>query len=213
MGEQPRVPLEFSEKPVTNVRTISMGEIMKQHRMHYILHLSIGDMVFRHIGRLERDEVSRALADEHPEYETLRAEFSQLYELSGGDSDGLGPDEMQRLRELDRILLPFSHRYSLPCIVSPQVSSVEELDALLSMLPPHESNAVLGLLEQLNAPRDVMLSPDGVLLIQELKLPLPADLTIETITAEQAHAFMMGAAEVGKQAQAAIKGALGGRNG
>jgi hypothetical protein len=212
MTDSGRPPLEFSEKPVTNVKTISMGEVLKQHRMHYVLHLSIGDMVFKHIGRLKRDEVSDALSSKYPEYDSLRAEFSQLYELSGGDSDGLGPAELQRLRELDRQLRPYSHCYSLPCIVSPTIETVEELDALLSLLPAQESNAVLELLAALNSPRDVALSPDGVLLIQELKLPLPADLTIETITAEQAQAFMAGAAEVGKQAQAALKGALN-RNG
>lgn len=207
VGENiPQIPFEISEKPVTNIQEVPLREILMQHRRRYVLRLSVGAMVFRHIGRLERDEVHQRLVDEHPEYSDLREEFGQLYERS--QHGGMGPEDMQRFRELDRALLPYSYRYSLPCIVSPEITTIEELDALLSMMKPHEADAVLELLATLNSPRDVTLSPDGVLLVQELKLSLPADLTIETVTAEQAQAFISGASELGKMAMSQMRGAI-----
>ena len=201
-----RPPIEISEKPISDVREVPLREIVLQHRMRYRLRLSVGDMVFRHIGRLERDSVYARLCAEHPEYEDLRVEFIELGQKAA--MEGLGAQDLKRYRALDRQLFPFSLEYSLACIVTPEILTVEELDALLTTMKPREADAVLELLAQLNGPRDIMLSPEGILLIQELKVPLPADLTLETLTAEQAHAMLAGSAEMGKQAMGAIKEAI-----
>jgi len=207
MVEVPRPPIEICDKAPTDLRQVPLREIILQHRTRYRVRTTLGDMIFKHIGRLEKDQIYSALASMCPEYEPMRLEFSELFEKSRYEN-GLTGEEMKRMHELDKLLEPFTYEYCLPCIVYPKFASVEELEAFLTMLPKAESDVALDMLGRMQTDSGVALSPEGVLLIQELKIPLPADLTIETITAEQAQAFIEGAKELGEQAMAVIKGAM-----
>lgn len=149
----------------------------------------------RHITYMDTEQTVLEIADAIPEYLKLVREGEMLRDISKFDK-GLDAMQMARLIEIGQVLEPFAKRFALRCFVDPILNTVEELDALLSVLNSDERDAILALMSKLSSSSDGKADLNVVMALKEMGITLPHDLTIESITSEQAAAFVSNATEM-----------------
>jgi hypothetical protein len=175
--------------PLDGIRRVPLSEILRQHRVRYLLHTSIGDIVMRHITYLDTEETVFAIGEAVNGYLELVKEYDMLMDISKFDA-GLNETQMARLIEIDNLLEPYAKLFCLKCFVEPTLVTVEELDAILSNVKTEERDVVLKLMGALSNSSGGEANVDVAVILQSIGVGLPEDLTIETITAEQASAFV-----------------------
>lgn len=186
---------KLNQTPECGIRRVPLADLLKQHRTRYLVHTSVGDVIMRHITYMDTEQTVLEIADAIPEYLKLVREGEMLRDISKFDK-GLDAMQMARLIEIGQVLEPFAKRFALRCFVDPILNTVEELDALLSVLNSDERDAILALMSKLSSSSDGKADLNVVMALKEMGITLPHDLTIESITSEQAAAFVSNATEM-----------------
>lgn len=175
--------------PLDGIRRVPLSEILRQHRVRYLLHTSIGDIVMRHITYLDTEETVFAIGERIKGYLELVKEYEMLMDISKFET-GLNETQMSRLIYIGKQLEPYAKLFCLKTFEEPMLSSVEELDAILSSVKTDERDVILKLMGILSNSSGGEANVEVAVLLQNLGVGLPKDLTIETITSEQASAFV-----------------------
>lgn len=170
---------------VQDPRPVPLADILRQHRVRYLLRTSAGDITLRFIGPLDKDRSTAIIADRDPEYLPRLQRFNDLAAIAraSGPNFTAGAE----LGELWRYLEPYVLEMMLPAFVSPAVGSVEELKSLAEELGQAQWDRLKALLLELS--RDAPKGQVDKILLQlapKFGIQLVGDLTIDNMTCQQA---------------------------
>jgi hypothetical protein len=119
-------------------------DILKQHRKRFVLHTARGDVVVKYLSYRSRQAIDTIRYSKWPELYDLESEFRELAPLAElADADD---DIRKRTGELVCLIRPTLDIYSLACIMTPELESVEDLDTMMGMLTPDEAYALQSIL-------------------------------------------------------------------
>jgi len=165
-------------------RRVPLQDIIAQHRERYVLKARIGDIVLKRLTYLDLEAVSIHLMQSVDGYMgaiTDAAEFSEKLKYGS-----LSPPDEERYHALAAFLQPHLRAYFLRCFVEPILTTAEDFDAILGALTPSESAILLNALSVLTSAEPGEVDVNGLLLAAESNIPVSRDMTLETITAQQA---------------------------
>jgi len=184
--------IEFEGETPDEVKNnlVSAKEIFTEQRRRYAVKTSRGFVVLKKISMFDRDSLTIELTRD-AQYMALLEEYKPLGEKMRAGVD-LEAHEMSRLIELGEKMATKSKGFMIAAIAEPDwIKTLDDLDAFLSSLPDVEANALYAALTELSKPNpDRRLSSSVVALMKRFSIPLPPDLTIENMTAEQADLLM-----------------------
>jgi len=169
---------------------VSAKEVFTEQRRRYAVQTTKGYVVLKKITMFDRDALTIELTRD-ADYMAMLEEYKPLGEMIKAGIELEGP-QMKRLIELGERMAGKSKKFMLAAIVEPSwIKTLDDLDAFLSALPEAEANAIYAVLTELSKPNpDRRLSSSVVALMKRFNIPLPVDLNMENMTAEQADVLM-----------------------
>ena len=189
--------------PMPEVNEVPLEDLVRQHRVRYIVHTAEGDIVLRFIGALKMRSVELNLMAADPEYNTKRR---QLLEMTSMLKQCPGAPDLraEQLRLASQLEGTF-YEYFAACFVRPKATA-EQVQALASALLPEEWRMLRVLLIQLIAARPSGTVASAMLtLCAKYGVTIADDLTLENMTAQQLAVLDQAAGDEGKAIMEAVK--------
>ena len=183
-----------SAVPVSDFKPIAMDEISEQHRTKWLFRSSVGDVILKKLGQMDRDRISVDFFEQRPELIPILKEADYLNRLMERGIP-LNPEHMKKLEDCGRNLRVQQRLFSMACFVlpdgddkwKPAFETLEDYDAFLTALNEEEVNRLYTFLTELTSIRPASASCDALLLVaKEFGIPIAKDLTMGNMTAEQA---------------------------
>ena len=172
-------------------KKIKLSELMTQHKQRFRFQTKAGWITLKHIGKLDHQEIFMRLCEDVPGYEeaaNLHQQFRELAKHPGG----VPPDKIAERDRVRAICAAHNHEFYIPCIIEPEITSLDELKALVDGLDKTEWDALQQMLLTLVAPlpaREQNLLILG--LCREYRFPLAPDLFLNNLTLQQADAMIL----------------------
>jgi hypothetical protein len=186
----PTPPLDFveyeSRPPFADFKAVCMDEYIKSYKKRWAFRTSIGDVVLKKLGQLDRDRISVEFFENKPELIEILKEAQTLRDFQ---RRGIPLDEnhLTKLESCGKQLRNQQRLFSMACFVEPKFADLEEYDAFLTALNAEEVDKLYTLLSELTSVRSATASCEILLTIaKEYGIPISKDLTLENMTAEQA---------------------------
>jgi hypothetical protein len=191
-----------------------MEEILTQHRKTYTFETSKGKIELKHLGFVQHQRIFREICQECPDYEKAQAGlvefrewFDELKKMKPEDRAEAKLSETQQAR-LDwamNITSKYLERYYPPCFVKPVIHTMEELDAMLTMLDPLEAHMIYDALIAMAAPRNVDETMKAIArILTDSGIKLPPEIDISNMTIQQGQLINLGKQEELEAAQRLI---------
>ncbi len=192
---QPDPIMEFDiddlAKVQENLRRVPMGEVRMQHRKRYLVRTSAYDIILKRILEDDIERIIFGTLNDMPEYLELSKRYIHLKKMAAGL--GLTSNEMEELNALEEKMLPVGRQLEMACFVDPKLESEEDYDALRNALSFADRQELGKVLEDLTNPSVGAAVSKGLAVAHKYGIPLPEDLTLENMTAQQADALMKSA--------------------
>lgn len=172
------------EVPENHVRKrVPLADLAAQHRKRYLFRSSIGDIILKKLGRLELEMRIIEMGERFDEYARLMSEGEPYWrEYQAGRCDA---ETLAKINEIGMKVRPYTWELTFPIFVEPKITSMEELDALLSAMTAKEQGELLELVTRLARVREEPIDGGVLTVAQEFRIPLASDLTVENMTNEQ----------------------------
>ncbi len=174
-----------------NFRRVPMGEIRVQHRKLYRVQLSTYDIILKRILEDDIERIIFGALNEMPEYFELSKRYVHLEKMAAGL--GLTSAEMEELDVLRDKMVPIGQQFEMACFVDPELKTKEDYDALRNALGFADRQELAKVLGDLTNPSVGAAVSKGLAVAHLYGIPLPEDLTLENMTAQQADALIKAA--------------------
>ena len=145
-------PSSFSNCVVrTEVRATPIEDVLRQHNKRLVIHTTDhGDIVLKFLPRRLKDGIDALRILRYPEYPKLEEELELIRpSILSGEA---GQDVIDNFWILFHQLRPSLDLYFLGCIEFPFITTMEELDKLMSSLHENERDVMREALRMLSAP-------------------------------------------------------------
>ena len=186
----PMPPLDLVEyegrPPFADFKPVSMDEYIKSYKKRWAFRTSIGDVVLKKLGQLDRDRIAIEFFENKPELIEVLKEANTIrdFQRRGVPLDAA---HLEKMENCGRLLRDQQRLFSMACFAEPIFKDLEEYDAFLTALNSEEVEKLYALLGELTSVRSATASCEILLTIaKEYGIPISKDLTLENMTAEQA---------------------------
>lgn len=203
--------LEFDDGQVPDhvIKTrIPMKKWVTAHRWRGVMETSVGNLVLKKLSDADQEEVTLTNSIEEPQFFSWHYRIKELT-VKGKTPEGLSGPETEELIELGRSIQPYMYRYIIRCFDLTRCDgpgSVEEFQILLAKLGFDEREELMNVILNVCMPStDVSVDGGKLALAKEFQIPMPSDLTLENITADQMNALGAVAQEYQERWNAEIK--------
>ena len=186
----PTPPLDLVEfegrPPFADFKPVSMDDYIKSFRKRWCFRTSIGDVILKKLGQLDRDRILVEFYDAHPELVEVLKEVDRLREFHRRGIP-LDAEHQMKMESCAKQISAQARLFSMACFEIPKFEDLEEYDAFLTALDSDEVTKLYILLSELTSARSATASCEVLLTIaKEYGIPISKDLTLENMTAEQA---------------------------
>jgi len=122
-------------------KTISVFEILKQHKVRYIWHTeNAGDIVLKHMHLSTRRKIDMMIYSLYPGYIEADKRLKDIgNEININDMDNLPKDLQDEITELAQKVFWPRHLYLLGIISTPMIGCLDDIEALYDLLTPEEA--------------------------------------------------------------------------
>jgi hypothetical protein len=179
-------------------KRVPFGELSKRFAKRWYVDMSVGRVIFRRLGQLDRDRIYVDYSVSHPEFADMvqDAEILREFQATGVPLD---KPHLEKLAGLNRAMIPIQKLQAATCIVDfdeggnerPAFASMTDYDAFLSALLPEEVDALYAILRDMTSTAPITEDSHTILaLAKEYNIPLADGLTAENMSAEIADALV-----------------------
>lgn len=229
----PTPPLDLVEysgpTPPPNYQGVSISEYALQANKKWLFHTSIGDVILKKVGQLDRDRINAEFFEQRPELIPILQQAVQLQEFAERGVP-LNEEHMKKLEDCGRQLQTQQRLLSMACFVvplprkagerrkekplfeddpidqDPSFTALEKYDAFLTSLRDDEVTRLYMILQELVSSRPASTSCEVMLsLCKEFGIPISEDLTAGNMTAEQADILLKMKLKQGKAMKKAME--------
>lgn len=137
---------------IEDVKTLSIVELNNEHTVRYVLHASIGDIVFRHLPLRMKRVIDDARRKIYPSTIALLEEVERLRPYFDGiPREDWKEEPKKRIEEIYE-LLRVTDMYALGVIVSPPVATMDDVEDIYQRLNDKERTQFSLIIQTLATP-------------------------------------------------------------
>lgn len=130
----------YDRDELPKVQPVDVMNILKEHRLRYVLQTSKGTIVMKHITKRMKDRLDAIKYLTFPEARELEEEFAIVFPIA--TAEGAEDSAVERANIIAAELAPIMDTYALGCIEYPFITTPDDVYVLMQSLQPDEQEAV-----------------------------------------------------------------------